>query len=323
VAILDDIEDTVEKIQSEFDKGLSNPPATVPKRFREYVESAIELLQELYNLVELALNLLENHPDENSEFISGLKSSLLGSDHNYKPYFAVEYGAASSYPYNYTWKFTRKFNPIEGIKVVIYFLSQALGFDVDSSSFVSRIVSASESFRMVRGAIARLKSRLGWMVMYPDSLSKDSNQIRTILLKNNLTMVWEEFSAGIDNFRKGDLLDSTNRFSNSIVELIRSIAESLGFKSGGFGTKALFLERIGLIHTYAREMISSFYGYLSKFRKGQEPSYKEARFLLDLAFTIHGHLVEAMETYQPNNDEIEKVTKDLKKRKKKTKKQSK
>jgi hypothetical protein len=314
MTIIDDINDIVKKVQLEVNKGLTNPKCTGEMHYRATVESALMHIQDLYNVVELALNLLENHPGERPEFIKKLTDDLMGSYHDYNPFYKVslQNRGSATFP-EYYWDYSREYKSTGGLRVVIHFLSEALGYEVKTEYFVQRVVSAVDAFRLVRGAITRLKSRLKWLVMYPDSLSKDAENLRIILTKHGFLKVWMEFSAGITNLRKGDLLDSTNRFANSIVELIGNVAKKYGFTSQGFGTRTLFLERIGFIHSYTGTMISSFYGYLSKFRKGEEPSFEESRFLLDLAFSIHGHITDKLDSFKAKQTLLDEAAKETKK----------
>ena len=131
--------------------------------------------------------------------------------------------------------------------------------------------------------------------------------LRELMQKNGFDNVWSEFQAGLDNYRQDHLLDSTNRLANTTTLLLGAIAKKYKFKGGQLGAHTLFLEKLGFIHERVREMISQFWGYLSKFRKGKEPSRNEAMLLLDLAFSIFGFLLPRIDEFKADDDMIQKA----------------
>ena len=48
------------------------------------------------------------------------------------------------------------------------------------------------------------------------------------------------------------------------------------------------------------DTLSKFYGHLSKFCKGQIPSALEAQFLLDMAMSVFGFLVNRVNEFSPD-----------------------
>ena len=310
MAVVDQLEDVVSRIQVIFDKGLSTPEKdSSDQKYRVLLENVSEALQDLYNITDTSLSLLQGYPDESKEFFVNLKGELLGRRYplvklgsgsisygtDIEPFVEVE-SYISSRPFK--WTFKQKFVPTGDINVVIELVTRAMGLDNGSKHYAEYIKSASQAFQQTVGAIKRLQSRLKYTVMFPDSLSKDALKIREYLKKNELDDIWHQFNSGLDNFRTGDLLGSTNRITNSLTSFFRSAAMKYGYKGGQIGEHTMFLEKIDYIHDYVRQMISNYFGYLSKFRKGVEPSLDEARLLLDLAFSLFGFLVPRLDSFK-------------------------
>ena len=276
------------------------------------IRKMISLCQDLYNQVELGLELLgaqvawgEPTVDErltDCKFFTKLISDLMGTYSGELICFEVEQIEYSSGDCEFEYK--RAGRAKGGIRSVIQLLSEALGYTPLDLAFAELIASSYNSFQMTVGAIARLKSRLNWQVMYPDSLSKDSMHLRELMQKNGFDNVWSEFQAGLDNYRQDHLLDSTNRIANTTTLLLGAIAKMYKFKGGQLGAHTLFLEKLGFIHERVRDMISQFWGYLSKFRKGKEPSRNEAMLLLDLAFSIFGFLLPRIDEFKADDGMI-------------------
>jgi hypothetical protein len=310
------LEGSVQRIQSIFDSGLKKP--CKHSRENAYRDTLVELsgaLQDLYNLIDTALGLLRGYHKEDKTFLADLEYELLGkkqaeqfSLRGANAPFVVVKGYSGNQPYY--WKFIQKLNPEGGILVVMEALRSSMGFDHGSEFYAARIRSAYQAFQQTIGAIKRLESRLSYTVMYPDTISKDALSVRENLKKHNLDDIWMQFNAGLDNFRNGDLLGSTNRIANSLTSFIRAAAQKYGYKGGQIGTHTIFLEKIGYVHDYMRQMISNFYGYLSKFRKGVEPTLDEARLLVDLAFSLFGFLVPHMDSFSVSEESAKAAKKE-------------
>ncbi|MFX1580447.1 MAG: hypothetical protein ACFFBJ_12410, partial [Promethearchaeota archaeon] len=310
MTVVDQLEEAVKRIQSIFDKGLSTPQKYAnDQKYRSSLVSISEALQDLYNIVDTSLSLLKGYPDESKEFLYSLKGELLGKRYtlvklgedviyhgaDIEPFVEVS-GYKSNKPFN--WTFKQKILPIGGVHVAIELVTRSMGLNNGSELYAEYIKSASQAFQQTVGAIKRLQSRLKYTVMFPDSLSKDALKIREYLKKHELDDIWHQFNTGLDNFRTGDLLGSTNRITNALTSFLRSAAIKYGYRGGQLGEHTIFLEKIDYIHDYVREMISSYFGYLSKFRKGVEPSLDEARLLLDLAFSLFGFLVPRLDSFE-------------------------
>ncbi|MCF2138197.1 MAG: hypothetical protein K9W43_13280 [Candidatus Thorarchaeota archaeon] len=318
MTIIEKLEHAVSKVQSIFDSHLSRPCRDVSdQKYRPYLIAVSEALQDLYNLIDTALGLLRGYHEENKRFLANLEYELLGriwvnqgSRADFKPFVKT-----SGYTmYGHYWEFKQIYKTVGGILVAMEFLRRSMGFDHDSKIYAVHIRSAYQAFQQTVGSIKKLQSRLKYTVMYPDSISKDALQIRTNLRKLGLDEIWQQFSVGLDNFHSGDLIGSTNRLTNTLTSLIRATALKYGYQGGQLGAHTIFLEKIGFIHDYVKQMISNYYGYLSKFSKGVEPSINEARFLLDFAFSLFGFLILRMDNFSVLEETAKvakKETKDL------------
>lgn len=285
------------------------------------ITEMLSLCQDLYNQIELGFELLgakvtwgEPTLDEKQsdyQFFTKLISDLMGRYSNIKLSYKVTQTTYTTEECDFEWQ--RVGPAIGGICTVIQLLTEALGFSPSNITFAELLPTAYNSFQKTAGAIERLKSRLNWQVMYPDTLSKDSMQLQKQMMKHGFDEVWSEFQAGLDNYRQNHLLDSTNRFANATTLLLSAIARKYKFKEGQLGAHTIYLEKLGFIHLRIREMISQYWGYLAKFRKGNEPTSNEAMLLLDLAFSIFGFLLPRLDEFKVEEDMLQKARKDTKK----------
>ena len=116
----------------------------------------------------------------------------------------------------------------------------------------------------------------------------------------------------MDNFRQGHFTDAANHFSNTLTEIMKAAAKKFGFRGGQLGQHTMFLDKIGFIHENVREMISRFFSYLAKFRKGQQPSVDEARLLVNLSFSIFGFIAPKISTFKVDSKKASKAKQEIK-----------
>lgn len=308
----DDIDNAVGMVRKDFERGVGIPKynANIDK-IRQRVSQTVSDMQVLYNVVELAIKLLRDFPDEDSQLVNKLETDLMGDYSLAKPF--IEAVLKTDYPSSRRyWSFEFEETPIGGIKVVIQLLTDALRYGPKMNEFASLLRSACWAFEVTMGALNRLKPRLRWTVMYPDAFSKDSLRLKKQLMKEGLDNVWQHFQAGLDNYRQGHLSDTANHLSNALTQLVGSIAKLRGYRGGQLGEHTIFLEKIGYIDYGVREMISQFFGLLAKFRKGKEPSFEESRLLVDLAFSLFGYLAPRISSFEVDLEVVKNAKKQTK-----------
>ena len=309
MTIVDNLEKAAIRLQSIFDSGLSTPRKdVVVQEYRDALIDANEALQDLYNAVESAYHLLEGYHKEDESFLNQLKIDLFGSRENMRPHVFIHPSKSDDLVY----EFKEKYIPSGGIFTVMELLSRSMGLEHNSAIYAIYVRSAYLAYQQTRGAIRRLESRLSYTVMYPDSISKDALQVREYLKQQGEDNIWQQFNMGLDNFRQGDFLGSANRLTNALTSLILVAAQKYGYKGGQIGEHTIFLEKIGFIHDYIRQMISNYFGYLSKFRKGVEPTIEEARFFLDLAFSLFGFIGPRMGSFKVAEEKARESSKSTK-----------
>ena len=312
MSIVEDIENTISELDEIIDSDFSDPDYYCNTfEIRDKITVAIARVQKAYNVIQMALRMLKEFPDHDSELIQKLGVDLMGDYTLAKPF----YRADAVRPYGsdkYEWKIVQLSTPVMGLKILSQFLLDSLSFQCQSSDLASRLYSVYRSYVMIKGPIALLKSRLQWTVMYPDSFTKDSIRIKNVLVKYNMEDVWFLFQNGIDNYRQGHLIESANGFSNALTAIMKAISHRYGYSGGQLGEHTMFLEKIGYIHQNIREMISRFFSYLAKFRKGQKASVDEARLLVDLSFSLFGFLVPRMSRFKIDAEEAKTAKKKVK-----------
>jgi hypothetical protein len=310
LTLIDDIDRLVVEIRSDFASGLRSPKYGASNmKFRDQIGTTIRDVQRLYNVLEMAIKLLRDYPDENTSLIDGLEADLMGDCSQAKPFFKTEsdgYVRAS-------WLYELQTKPVGGVKVILQLLTDSLSYTSKTASFAALLLSAYRAFEVTVGHLHRLKSRLEWTVMYPDTFSKDSLKIMNVLREQGLDNVWQYFQTGLDNFRLGHLSDCANNFNNALMHLLRAAAKKYNYTGGGQGEHTIFLEKIGVIPSDMRQLISRFISMLAKFRKEKEPDLDEARLLVDQSFTLFGFLVPRMMKFEVKSGDAEEAKKEVKK----------
>ena len=310
MSLVKDIDDAVAELREAFDLDFTSPKYNCEtEAIRLKISNAVTIVQKAYNLVQMSLKLLKDYPDEDTELLKKLEVDLMGDYSLSMPFFKATAREVSGS--RYIWSFTQAKPPIGGLKIVSQFLLDSLSYICPSGDLAARLYSAYRSFVIIEGTLQLLKSRLEWTVMYPDSFSKDSVKIRNSLIKHNMDNVWQLFQTGLDNYRQGHLSESANGFSNALTAMMKAISSEFGYSGGQLGQHTMYLEKIGYIHQNVREMISRFYSYLAKFRKGQEATLDEARLLVDLSFTLFGFLAPRLSSYKVDPEIAKKAKKEV------------
>ncbi|MFW9887059.1 MAG: hypothetical protein ACFFER_02680 [Candidatus Thorarchaeota archaeon] len=267
-----------------------------PFKLSKVLGQALSAAQNVFNYLEMALAMLKNYPDSNQELVAELENDLFGPKKPYSDNLVTIRKYAGHYSYS--------IDTIAagGINVVINYLKDATKRDHTSAGFAGCIFSAKVALQSVKGEVERLKSRLQWTVMYPDSFTKDSVQIQERMLKHGFDTAWNQLSIGIENFLSGDFQDTCNALRNSLTLFVKGLAKNHGVDENQFGTQRTNLVKIGFMDSSFSDTLSKFYGHLSKFSKGIDaPSNLEAQYLLDMSLSVFGYLIKRVEEFEKSS----------------------
>lgn len=297
MSITDALDESLQKLRDLLEKKLKVLKQNVGNRFyRDLILETIDAAQNLYNNLELAFGLLKDYPGNDSQFTVQLERELFGNTEQLKPCVnRVDWSARTK-----IWESESVDIPLGGINRIITLLTSAMRFPHNGEDFVMRVYSAAEELQPTLAAITKLKSRLKWTVMYPDSFSHDIALIDDGLKQLGFDKVWAQFLAGVENYVSGDFLDSLNNLRNALTLFVKDIAKMYDVDEMQFGTQRSNLTDIGFLDKNLSGDLSNLFGHLSKFSKGNAvPTQLDAKYLLDRTLTVFGYLLLRTEEFDP------------------------
>ena len=298
MSYIDAIDAAANRLQTILEKKLNRLKVECKDgEYREIMLDVLDAAQDLYNHLEEAIGLLKSYPGDEPKIASKFESELFGDVGKLECCctslgYRLQDGLQVWYVVSYS-------PPRGGINRIIGLLSKAMSVNQNTVDFARHVYSATRELQPTLGAIAKLKSRLKWTIMFPDSFSKDSSAIEDGLKKHGLDNAWVQLSSGIENYLSGDFQDSLNNIRNALTHLIKGIAAEYGVDEGGFGEQRSNLKTLGFIDGNTHGALGVLFGHLSKFSKGNaEPTGLDAKYLLQWALTLFGYLLSRLEEFQ-------------------------